>query len=261
MKEKCIICGSKLNIFSKKTQDGRICNKCKSFIPVSVDVSSSDKEYLGSLINTNKKKCSVFNCTAHYGSLFFDGSKGMLCFSKWQKRGIPLQYGDIYTFSEIDGIHLYCFDVRYIAKKCSCSVGMEIKIDGEQLRYTICKNEPCKYEYKDGYIGVSEPDRVSMLRNIINQAIEDYYCKAKRRLENARKYHYIADEIENKPRSTKSKEWARGVLYLSDNCTPEEIKTQYRKLLHIFHPDINPDVDNSYAQKLNEAYKILKPKK
>ena len=48
------------------------------------------------------------------------------------------------------------------------------------------------------------------------------------------------------------------ILELSSNATQEEIKTSYRKLAKIYHPDMNNDeTSDTKFKTINEAYEII----
>ncbi len=53
---------------------------------------------------------------------------------------------------------------------------------------------------------------------------------------------------------------AKTLLGLHDKATLSEIKTRYKKLMHRWHPDRNPDdpdTANAMSAKINEAYRTL----
>lgn len=43
-----------------------------------------------------------------------------------------------------------------------------------------------------------------------------------------------------------------------DDLTLDELNSQRRRLMKAFHPDINPELAESYAQRINAAYDLLK---
>ena len=46
-------------------------------------------------------------------------------------------------------------------------------------------------------------------------------------------------------------------LPIKSNISLREVKSTYRKLMHKYHPDINPEIDDHIAADLNEAYSIV----
>ena len=43
-----------------------------------------------------------------------------------------------------------------------------------------------------------------------------------------------------------------------DDISIDKLKAQRNKLIKTFHPDLGSDEDNQFAQKINEAYEVLK---
>ena len=50
---------------------------------------------------------------------------------------------------------------------------------------------------------------------------------------------------------------AYAALGLAPGASAEEIKKAYRSLSRQYHPDLNPDIDDSKMKRLNEAYEVL----
>lgn len=43
-----------------------------------------------------------------------------------------------------------------------------------------------------------------------------------------------------------------------ENLTLEQVKKQRNRLIRMYHPDTGSDADTKFAQKINNAYEILK---
>jgi curved DNA-binding protein CbpA len=47
------------------------------------------------------------------------------------------------------------------------------------------------------------------------------------------------------------------ILGVKSNATPDQIKQAYRRLVRLYHPDLNKDAQDDRIKKLNEAYAVL----
>jgi curved DNA-binding protein CbpA len=47
------------------------------------------------------------------------------------------------------------------------------------------------------------------------------------------------------------------MLELKSSATPDEIKQAYRRLVRLYHPDVNQGSEDSRIRQLNEAYGVL----
>lgn len=46
-------------------------------------------------------------------------------------------------------------------------------------------------------------------------------------------------------------------LEIASDATPEQIKTAYRRLVRLHHPDLNKQGKDTHIKQLNEAYSVL----
>lgn len=257
----CIVCNGKTNIFSEKTADGRICRKCRAYIPASVQLRYADAEYLKDLYKANKGKQKRFDCTAAYGNLFIDSLHGTFCISRTSKNGKPLEFGNIHSVTELTEIALYCTDVQNIGVKSNkivCSVKMRMKTNETIEEYLICKNEPCSCKRSKTNIGMlewNEPDRLVMFRNMFNQMIENVRYGLLKKLNDIQQAKKAINDYEY------NKEWAKGILFLDDkDCSIETIKRHRNILIRQFHPDVSPEYGAEFAEKINKAFDIMSKK-
>lgn len=265
MGKDCAICKEPTGLFAHKIYNGVICRKCRAYLPARIQLKASDTDYLLGLYERNKELAKSFEATSHYGYLFLDSIHGLFCFSKGEKSGEPTEFGDIFSIKELTETGIYCSDIRNVgsgsANKVVCNIKMKVTTDAISMEYMVAENEPCKYTHgKNHMLEVHEPEKLTMFRNMFYQMIDNEMSRVLRKLEEIKRLRAYAEEAENTPLASEVN-WARGVLFLKkDEATPEKIKSRYRELMHIFHPDLHPDLDDAYAQKLNEAYGILKPK-
>lgn len=248
----CVVCKENAGSFSHKTYNGVICKNCEKYLPINISLKDCDSDYLIELIAQKKEKAKDFSCTASYGALYIDSVHSMLCISMKRSKDAPASLGDVFSIKEIKEMGLYCSDVKNIGGKIPklvCNVKFRIVTDDAKAEYVVFQNEHCSFtKTKTGDIHWKEPEKLSMFRNMINQMIENITFGFKAKLE---AMHRFKD-------AGSSKQWAKGVLFLPDKELNEaEIKSRYKSLMRMFHPDINPQASEEFAQLLNEAYKIL----
>lgn len=251
----CVVCKKNARKFSHRTYNGVICKNCEKYLPINVSLKECDSDYLIELIARKKEKAKDFSCTASYGALYIDSVHSMLCISMKGNKDTPSSLGDVFAIKEIKEMGLYCTDIKNVGgrvPKLICNVKFRIVTDDVKAEYTISRSEPCSFtKAKNGDIHWKEPEKLSMFRNMINQMIENITFGFKAKLD---AMHRFKD-------AGSSKQWAKGILFLPDKDVSEaEIKSHYKSLMRMFHPDINPRASEEYAQLLNEAYKILTSK-
>jgi hypothetical protein len=224
-----------------------------------VYLAAAENEYLRELYRKNREKAENFSSTASCGKLYIDSVHCMLCFSEKAVKGEPAHFSDIFYISELLELGLYCSDVRNIGTNTNrvvCNVKLKVKTQETCREYTILKDEPCSYKVKNGYLEWEEPCKVSMFRSMMNQMIADVTAGFTKKLNRIWELRGTID----KTMQDIDAEWARGILFLDNKpCAPEEIKSHQRKMTRLFHPDLHPEIDSEYMQKINRAYEILKP--
>lgn len=226
-----------------------------------IDLKASDTDYLLPLYQRNKELAKRLEATCQYGELFLDTVHGLFCFSKGNKNGEPVHYGDIFSVTELTEVGIYMDDIRNIGQntnKIVCSIKMRVKTKEVFMEYLVASNEGCKFTQNGNKLDVTEPEKLTLFRNVFNQMIDDVLGRLLKKLEDIRKLKAYTDELENTPQACELN-WARGVLFLEQGeSSPEVVKKQYKELMRIFHPDLHPELGDAYAQKLNKAYEILK---
>ena len=129
MKE-CILCKGEAGTFAHKAYNGAICRKCRSYLPMHIDLKASDTDYLLPLYQRNKELAKCFFTSCQYGELFLDTIHGLFCFSKGNKNGEPVHYGDIFSVTELTEVGIYMDDIRNIGQntnKIVCNIKMRVK--------------------------------------------------------------------------------------------------------------------------------------
>lgn len=260
MKE-CILCKGEAGLLAYKAYNGMICRKCRSYLPMHINLKASDTDYLLPLYQKNRELAKHFEASCQYGELFLDTIHGLFCFSKGNKNGEPTHYGDMFSVTELIEVGIYMDDIKNVGQntnKVICNVKMRVKTKDVSMEYLVVSNEDCKFIISGNKLDVTEPEKLSLFRNIFNQMIDDVLGRLLKKLEDIRKLKAYTDELENTPQACEIN-WARGVLFLEkEECSSETVKKQYRELMRIFHPDLHPELGDTYAQKLNRAYEILK---
>ena len=252
--KQCAVCGKETRR-AFHVCGGYICPECRKYIPEKVDVRHSDTDYLKELYEKRKAVADAFEATAYIGGLYLDNVHCMICYSRNGWNGKPLSLGDVYKITELKEISLHLANVKNVGSRIPrifCDIKLKIKTADIDTDYLIAKGKRCRVqEIENGNISFSEPADVAVIREMLRQMFDDVFTGLERKLEDILKYKELAESL-------KDTRWAKGILFLADKeYTAEEIKTQYRKLCKMFHPDLNPDLPDDYMQMLNKAYDIL----
>ena len=255
----CSVCEKQLGMIAHKTSDGFICDDCLKYVPAHIKLKEADEKYLKKIYHEGRERAEGFEATAYLGDLYLDSVHGMFCCSKKGKNGTPLLLGDVYKITELKEIGLYTSNIRNIGSnrpKVICDVKLRVVTDKVNREYLIAKSKNCLISSANGELTCTEPADVTMIRSMFNQMIEDQRDGMMKQLGEIIRMKEIA---ENKPKHLQDKEWALGVMFLANKeHSEDEIKSQYRKLSKMFHPDVNPDISGEYMETLNKAYSILR---
>jgi len=252
----CSLCGEKVGLSAYKIADGCICKSCKNYISDHIFLSEANEYYLKEMYERNKARAKKFEATTYYGNLYIDNMNNMVCYSEKGKKGTPLCFGDIYHITEFREIGLFCTNPKNLGReslRIVCDVKFKVVTKDISAEYLVAHNRPCKVQKIDkDEVKFEFPAEVLMIKNVLMQMTDNTFFEMKRKIEDIQRMKEFVTS------ATLEKEWARGILFLDNiDCTPEEIKSQYKKLSKMFHPDVNPEFSDEYMKKINDAYSIL----
>ena len=121
---------------------------------------------------------------------------------------------------------------------------------GVRIDYSIISN---KIQY-------NEPGELIVMKCLISQVYENMSSELKKNI-----YEYNAcKDIENDSFTTQGsieRIKALSLFGLDDKYTGDELKSRYRLLMKMFHPDsqtINNSILTDYTERINAAYELLK---
>lgn len=255
MKKQCCFCGSCFYFFGNKIEDGYICSECKRCIPSNINLRCSESSYLRPMLEENKKRREKFSCSASYGSLFIDGKNNMFCISKQRHGMLPLFFGDIFYINELTNVGFFCTNARVVERKVLCDISFTYTTDTQSTEVIIARMQKCDYEVCGNRVSWSEPQKLSIFRELFKQMIDNEYSVLNIKLQRMQEMkRYISEEDKNT-------EWAKGVFFLGTEETTNltELRNRRNFLIKKFHPDVNDEKDNStaIASQINKAYEIL----
>lgn len=260
MKKDCCLCGRSIVLLYKKTADGYICNKCKTYIPSKINLRCSDTEYLKSLYEESKIRSKTFSCTASYGSLFIDGKNNMFCISNRQAHGLPLHLGDIYYVSELSCVGLYCTNARFVNNRVLCDIKFSFSTDKESFEITIVKGQKCSYKVQNNKVSWNEPPVFCIFREMFKQMIDNEHFELNKKLQDIQRIKHKIVQAKN------NRDWAKGIMLFDAENEPSsiELKKHRNILVKAFHPDLNngmcEDENTQITALINRAYEILSDK-
>ena len=272
----CELCGKNIRFRRKKTARGYICRDCFDLIPSWVDISCAEKDELSLAKEFTEQRNKEFNFTASYQNLYIDGVHNMFALSCGK---CPLSvkrtkhFKDIFYISELREVGIFCTNLRNIGKNSDCVVcdvkfryKAEIKDFPKKIierEIPLGSNVECLYDYQgNGKIDCREPAVITTFRALFNQMIDNEIDGIKEKLEFIQNAKSLIDENQKSiPRSFKSTDWARGVLFFQDNepIDIQKLKKRRNEIIKIYHPDMGKSDDaNAVSTLILEAYEILK---
>lgn len=257
MSKECVICGEKAGFFSKKTGEGKICKKCLRYVPRSINLPSAGTDFLKKISSKNIEKSQFFETTASYEGIYIDTIHGMFCYSEKGTRDEPHDFKDIYRIDELTEVGIFCSNAKNVGTTRNiviCDIKFRVKTKDINVEFLISKGKKCSTKVKDGKLEWTEPNELSMFRNMFNQMIDTAAFGMLEKLKAIQEMQKAVTIAEKKT------DWAKGILFIGhdEECTSELIKAKRNEMVKIFHPDRNsPFADTEIASQINEAYKIL----
>lgn len=263
----CIACNAELSLINREKIKNKeyICKKCLKKMPNLISSSISDfeseeiKQVKSYMENNHQKLLEIFEVTDFFGSLFIDQYHGYFALHnpcKVTHKKLPKKCRDIYEFSNLTDAGFLCKNVRNITISGVSLVAMDVEFYFSlsyphiSVRTVIGSGVPCDMvRNSKGTIDYTEPAKLTMFRNQINQILQNNYAKNRRYQEN------VTSDANQNTEIIK----AMALFMLDENFTKEDLKRQRNRLMKTFHPDSGADNTNMdvYAQKINDAYKLL----
>ncbi len=244
-----------------KIRDGYICRNCKRYIPYGTALNFADKDYLEKVYKEKYEKAKMFNTTSMLGDLYLDSGHRLFLVSARQKKGEPLDFGDIYHINELKGLGLTCCNLKNIGSQnrdnIICDIKLLLETHYSSHEYIVVKNKNCSFSYEGNNIKWNEPGEMQVVEHMLFQMAEDETFSIRKQLA---EMNNAKEQVNNEilSESQKSEQWARGILFISEeeSLTKSLIKSKRNALLKIFHPD-NGYKDTKETELVYKAYETL----
>lgn len=268
---KCRHCGDKTAILSRVrlADEQYICNKCTSGIPSDLinKISEYDydefvklREYMD-VTNTElakkfreSQRYQCIHLDSEHGIFYLDGMRPRIYFHLWDLTRFDLSFhpdevkegmfgtkvtGKIYLEIETTFPHFYKEEIIDHYAKASAQVKGLLS---NKVTYENPKDMDDFLHYF-----------MKAWQRCIDRAIEQW--------EHEHPEYNNARSAQYQESSTPSELQQAMALFMLDdlqNVTLDDIKAQRNRLIKTFHPDHGDSADTGYAQKINNAYEVLK---
>lgn len=254
-KHTCSLCGNTTTfIRGKKMLGGYLCKDCKRLMPYGINFRKTEYSDMKDLLLENKRLRDIFNYTGIYGNLYIDSMNNIFCYSeRFNKKGDPLDFGQIHHVSELTGVGMYCTNLKNIGKygadKIVCDVVFKIKTKKLEEQYVIKKATECKHYYEGRKVEWNEPGDFLVFRKLFEDMLDNWCTGLADKVERMLKLQELGNSGED---------WAKGILFIGkdETITPELLKKRRNQMMKLFHPD-NGNGDAEISSMVNEAYKSL----
>lgn len=259
----CAECGIKTNILTrKKLTDGKyICGTCLKKLPYFLRDYDYDFNTYEDFLNYIKEQQeiyrSLFRETHNYISIHLDTEHSIFYLSdKIFGKGIDdttlfLKLEDTEEFELIFVPNTY--KEGTFGDKLQGKVLMRLRMSNPEFYYetTVAYNESAKVKKNvlGSKITIVDPPELTEFLAYFNAArdtavaIKDAACD---------------DTREENNISELQQAMALFMIDSLDNITQEELKSLRNRLIKTFHPDLAGSADTNFAQKINNAYEIIK---
>lgn len=258
----CAECGAKTNLLTRtKLSDNKyLCSKCTtnipSFIKTCMDGIYSLEDYhhlMDYLKESNEVLKQKFKETGTYQSLHLDAFNGLFYIedSMWEEP-VYLKLSNIVEFELL-------FSPDTLKEGI-----MRDKVYGRTL-FRVGMSEPFFY-----YEKIIERKAKAKAKKVFfgtklecenPKGMDDFLLSFRAAYDACMKhsYDYDHDNVESNEGPTPLQRAL--ALFMYDNLeavTMENLKAQRNKLIKTFHPDLGSEENNQFAQKINEAFEVLK---
>ena len=260
---KCCICGQETGkLFGRSIgENERICKNCCNKLPSEMKkkISEFDMEDIKSYMEKDTRRhpyiIKSFKRTARYGELVLDEHMGYIAFAKKLTDGgmLPDSCYDVFNLADVRDMSFAVLNPAWVKGGIHADVEIYISLHSQRLefRLTIKSDDVCRITQtnSDGSCIYEAPEVLCMFETLINRAWE--------RALNCRNLDDLFGAVDEREYAL-----AKATLLVDDSYDMDEIKKQRNKLIKAFHPDTMYDDEDAayYAQKINDAYGILKEK-
>lgn len=254
---KCEICEKDIPIkdiitlSAGKLQSGIICKDCRKYFPSVLSLAEYQPETVKNIIEYEKECGAGFECTAHLGNLFLDEMNLMFAYSE-RGREEPKRKNNVFRVKDIDDIALSLSEPTVMRGNIYCDILLTVHIHSPRLHFCrpIKRRVYCECERVDAKsVRYEEPKELAIIRSLFNQMIVNSVSEMKKLL-------YLQGRYREQIVDGSLRE-AEILFMLDEGYTYDDVKQSRNLLMKAFHPDIN-DIDDKYAQKINEAFKVLR---
>ncbi len=260
---KCCICGQETGkLFGRSIgENERICKNCCNKLPSEMKkkISEFDMEDIKSYMEKDTRRhpyiIKSFKRTARYGELVLDEHMGYIAFAKKLTDGgmLPDSCYDVFNLADVRDMSFAVLNPAWVKGGIHADVEIYISLHSPRLEFrrTIKSDDVCRITQtnSDGSCTYEAPEVLCMFETLINRAWE--------RALNCRNLDDFFGAVDEREYAL-----AKATLLVDDSYDMDEIKKQRNKLIKAFHPDTMYDDEDAayYAQKINDAYGILKEK-
>ena len=264
----CVECGDKTNMFSRYhlADDKYLCSKCGKIIPDCMHSTFVKKYTYDDYCNfkdyaeySNKCLRPQFMETAKYYTIHIDQSHRIFYL------GNSIEENTVF-------FHFYSvsqFDLLFIAGELKEGL-LGDKVEGEIL-FQIENEEPYFYyqEKLDKYAKARAKKKmfgtkytyenpngmdefVAIFRHTWDLSLEEYEAE--------HQSHHGGDSVETEITNAAELQQAMALFMLDslENVTLADVRAHRNRMIKTFHPDKGSAEDTKYAQRINNAYEILK---
>ncbi|MDE6671524.1 MAG: J domain-containing protein [Ruminococcus sp.] len=251
---KCDICGQKTYWHSVRKKDDRyICRKCRKWFPSVLRIQDYSFSQVSTLIDYEKKHGRNFCCTSHAGTLYLDETARKIAYSK-SGTDSPKHKNNVFCIRDLKDISVTLSEPVVINENIYCDILLTVVTERPvNIVFTrvVRHRVPCRYDRVDSStVKFREPPEILIIRNMLIQMLSDNVTELKNLLLEQQIYQQKCIQSEVRE--------AEILLMLDTGYTADDVKSHYRIMMKSFHPDRNSEIDDSYAQKINNAYEILK---
>lgn len=252
----CKHCGKKVNLLARHSlnDDNYLCVECvkkvPSYIRNKLSLSYNYDDYVGFIdyMDYSKKTLKpLFSETAHYGSIHMDAVHHLFFIDIWGKDRL---YFEMKNMIKAD-LHFEPEEIKdgFLKEKIIGNVMFDLQMNVPLFNFNNIVSYGDKAVIKNSLR--SNDSKVIMPEGLLTFG----HKFAEAWMES---YGSFSDEEAGSEDQALKNAMALFMFDDLSNVTIEKVKEQRNRLIKTFHPDAGNEADTQYAQKINEAYEIIK---